>query len=62
MLRQAPQRGFDGGSDGAALQEGGAKRSARAKPVEFERRQLDADQAFGQGGLEGVPAKRARRE
>ena len=60
VLRQAPQRGFDGGSDGAALQEGGAKRSARAKPVEFERRQLDADQAFGQGGLEGDRVQKQR--
>lgn len=47
VLRQAPARGFEGQSDaqGSAKQE--TRKSARSKPVEFERRQLDEDKAFG---------------
>ena len=62
VLRQAPHRGFDGGADAEKQQDAAAKKTARSKPVEFERRDLAEDQAFGQGGLEGRPSKRARLE
>ena len=62
VLRQAPARGFEGSSGGAGNDKSDAQRkSTRAKPVEFERRNLNEDQAFGQGGLE-APSKRARME
>jgi len=47
VLRQAPGRAFDGGSDAAGKQQEGAKKSVRAKPVEFERRTMNEDKAFG---------------
>ena len=53
VLRQAPGRAFEGGAgaqDDAAEPE--QKKSARSKPVEFERRAMGEDAAFGQGGIE----------
>jgi len=50
VLRQQPNRGFEGSSSGNAT-ERKEKKSSRAKPVEFERRRLDEDQAFGKSGL-----------
>ena len=54
VLRQAPSRGFDG------TQQQEKKQSARAKPVEFEKRMLAEDMAYSKGvgadkGLQGAP-------
>jgi hypothetical protein len=46
VLRQQPARGFEG----ADKQE---KRSQRSKPVEFEKKTIKEDKAFGEAGLVG---------
>lgn len=58
VLRQQPQRGFEGAKDA---------QKSRQKPVEFERKNLEEDSAFGQGGLQDInslkpAAKRPRLE
>ena len=59
VLRQQPDRGFAGQSGGPDREI--SKKSTRAKPVEFERHQLEEDQAFGNAGLQSQ-TKRARKE